>query len=626
MDVVAMSQKQKMILFLGVLCIGFICLAGYTTVSLNSVNELYKKNNQVTIGAEQITATEVELLKLAASLSAVTSSDVNKVENRVEAISKGAEEDALFLRTLMLKNGASELEQSVQSYQNALLPWLSMRGELGFNADDGMQGKLKLLASVIEEKIKETGMVSLNSDFQAMVKAEQNYRLSPNEQNLKLFNRAKLSFVNISNSYAMLELYEEEIASFSDTVERMEAILAKIDDVESALVSSQEAVLKNISDIAEQLSGIVANNQQMAQDALDSAKWSVLAACLALAALTITIFGYIGLSMRRSLGQTSEVLDRMSSGNLSSRLTVGKNSKDEFNHLAMAINHTSENLSDLIKEVQSRSDALSDNAQALNNGLDSMASSQSEITNQTQIIAATTEEVNVTAEQVSGSLDLVAEVSHSSMLSAEEGGKTITLAIGSLEEVSSILNSAAGHIQQLEEASQKVDSVMEIITGIAEQTNLLALNAAIEAARAGEQGRGFAVVADEVRSLAVRTVEAVDEISGTIETMKHESGEVIQYISSSKESVEQGKQRGEDAITALNEITTKASEANKQTNVIASSINELVKASQSMTENMAQISQAMAELENNSERLRESSQIVDVSSSSLTEDCRRFTV
>jgi methyl-accepting chemotaxis protein len=228
----------------------------------------------------------------------------------------------------------------------------------------------------------------------------------------------------------------------------------------------------------------------------------------------------------------------------------------------MAINRTSENLSGLIQEVQSCSSELSGNAQSLNDGLDRMAASQSEVVSQTHLIASTTEQVSVTAEEIAASLEQVASVSASSSESATEGGKVITLAIQSLEEIDQVLTSAASHIQKLEQASVQIDSVMEVINGVAEQTNLLALNAAIEAARAGEQGRGFAVVADEVRSLAVRTVEAVAEISGTIETMKHESGEVIRYIGHSKQSVEIGKERGDGALTALTDITAKADDAN----------------------------------------------------------------
>ncbi|EGQ8086110.1 methyl-accepting chemotaxis protein [Vibrio vulnificus] len=626
MDMLALSQKRKIQLFLSILTLGFVALAAYTSNQLTSLTDQYSQSSRVSTGAGQIAQTQVELLQLTGKLGQLTATQVNAIQADVTHLEQNVRQAGETLVQFDLTAQADNMQQAVNALAKSLAPWLSVKSELGFNVDEGKLGQLKDLAKVIEQKIEETGMVTINSDFQAMIKTQQNYLLQPNEQNMKLFNRAMAMFVNVSNSYGMLDIYEKEIEEFKQTFIRVSELSQQLGALEQQLKNNQREAINLIQQASEQLNAVADDQQQRAASSASETQWSVLIALAALAVFTIVIFLSISVSLTRSLDRISQVIKAVSNGDLSRRLTLSSNANDEFNQLSQSVNESCENLGKLVSEVQESSHSLAGHAGELRVGLDKFAHHQGEILGQTQLLASATEEVSVTTQEVSNSLEFVTQISRASNQAAEDGGKIISEAIGSLEQVAQILNSAAGHISQLEEASSKIDSVMDIINGIAEQTNLLALNAAIEAARAGEQGRGFAVVADEVRSLAVRTVDAVSEITGTIQTMKNESAEVIQYISSSGQTIEKGQQKGHEAMDALKHITAKADEANHQTEIILSSIKELATTSQSMADSMTQISQAMRELESNNGELRDVSQLVDNSSRQLSNECQKFTI
>lgn len=626
MDMLALSQKQKVTLFLLVLTIGFASLAFFTSERLSQMTNQYQSSADIAAGSLSIYQTQSQILTLGGELDRMTGAKVPDTQIRIEEIVTAIGKDSQFLSQVGLVSQGEQLSKSVVDFKEAVSPWLSMKQELGFNIDEGKLGQLKQLASIIEQKIAETGMVTLNSDFQAMVKAQQNYLLQPTEENLKLFNRAMGAFESMSNVYAMLELYEKEIEQYKQTFQTVSDLSKQLISIEQKVAATKATMMQLIGSITSELGGISTEYQNVAERSSKQTLWSILIACVVLAVFTIAISAMQNVSLSRSLNRTKEILNSLSKGDLSQRMEQSENPNDEFNQLAASINQSSTNLGELVSGVQTSSLALSSNAVELNQGLDKLAHHQSEVLGQTQLLASATEEVSVTTQEVSNSLEFVADISRSSTQAAEEGAKVIGAAIGSLEEVGAILTSAAGHIKQLEEASSKVDSVMDIINGIAEQTNLLALNAAIEAARAGEQGRGFAVVADEVRSLAVRTVDAVSEISGTIDTMKKESAEVIQYIGQSESSMNTGRERGHEAMEALKLITEKADEASHQTEVIFTSIKELATTSQSMADNMTQISSAMKELEENNEHLRSISGVVEQRSDSLNKDCQKFTI
>lgn len=621
---VALSQKQKTSLSMITLWSGFIILVLFIFNSLSSLSGKFISSSQMERASAHLATTQVRLLETVNQRSALTSDTMDAFELSLEELEQSAELDWLHLETNGFVAESEAIQGTLERFIFNISPWLSLKSELGFHVNDGLLGQLQQNNARINAAIKETGMVTLTSDFQKVVTTLQEYLIEPVEQNEKGFKRALAGFVNASNSYAMLELYEAEVKALDLGFKRVVELTGTLVNLEQKLEQAQAETLSSFTAGAKVLNNQAQTLGSQAAEVSSVTQISVGVACSVLALFTTAIFLTSNLSLSRSVKQTLATLKLVEQGDLSARISVTKNQRDEFNQLKQAINISCANLGTLVEGVKTNSQKLSSNSGELDTSITQLGRHQSEVMDQTQLLASATEEVSVTTQEISHSLEHVASISRASAESAQAGGEIIVETIASFEEVGVILERATSHIEQLEQASQKVDSVMEIINGIAEQTNLLALNAAIEAARAGEQGRGFAVVADEVRSLAVRTVQAVEEISGTIDTMKNESAQVIQFIERSDSSMQLGREQGGQAKSALELILSKAQETSAQTEVIFASVKELVTTSQSMASSMAQINESMAELEQGNQSLKQTSDLVDKRSTELFEECSKF--
>ncbi len=621
---VALSQKQKTIFSMLTLWSGFIILVFFIFNSLSSLSEKFTSSSDMERASAHLSSTQVLLMDTVNRRTTLVAGGMDAFEDSMDRLETSAEQDLAFLKQAGLTTESDNVSNTLESFIFNLSPWLTIKSELGFSVNDGLLQQLQQNNAKIDAAIKETGMVTLTSDFQKVVTSLQEYLIQPNEQNEKGFKRALAGFVNASNTYAMLELYENEVKALELGFARVVELSGTLVGLEKKLDQAQAITLEAFDKAALALNQQALSLGNQAADVSSMTKASVGIACALLALFTTAIFLTLNVSLARSLKQTLSALKLVEQGDLSTRLAVSNNHRDEFNQLKQAINVSCENLGTLVDGVKTNSQQLSNSSGELDSGINQLRQHQSQVIEQTQLLASATEEVSVTTQEISGSLEYVATISKTSAESAQAGGEVIVDTIAAFEQVGTILEEAATHIEQLEQASQKIDSVMEIINGIAEQTNLLALNAAIEAARAGEQGRGFAVVADEVRSLAVRTVQAVEEISGTIDTMKQESTQVIQFIAQSDSSMQSGREQGNQAKTALEEIMNKAQEASSQTEVIFASVKELATTSQSMASNMAQISDSMGELEASSQSLKETSDGVDKRSTELYQECERF--
>lgn len=336
---------------------------------------------------------------------------------------------------------------------------------------------------------------------------------------------------------------------------------------------------------------VLAQNETEIRSKLDDARNVIL-----LFGLVFTIAaGLIGLVSTRGIIRPLENLKAMirdiaeGGGDLTQRLNM--KSKDEVGELAHWFDTFVAKLQAMIKDVGSITLPLNDASKELDSVAHSTGDNVVRQKDQISTVATAMTEMVATAQESAQNAEIAAQATSQADQEAQKGTQIVGQSIVSINQLASEVGRAADVIQQLEKDTDSVATVLDVIKGIAEQTNLLALNAAIEAARAGEQGRGFAVVADEVRTLAQRTQESTLEIQNIIEQLQSRAKEAVRVMESGKEqtssSVEQAKEANETfvriakAIASVTDMTTQIASAAEEQSSVAEDINaDVVKISQ----------------------------------------------
>ena len=293
------------------------------------------------------------------------------------------------------------------------------------------------------------------------------------------------------------------------------------------------------------------NLEQNTTAAWRSIKLNVLLVLLGVAAAIV-----LGIFLARNItGPLQKVISfaaAISSGDLTGRLDLQR--KDETGQLTAAMNAMAEKLQSIISLLFQQSTTVAAAAERLTSTSSAMANGTEEVSSQSMTLAAASEEMAATSNEISSNCHMVADCARQASDSATNGSSIVGNTVSGMERIAARVQASSATILRLGENSEKIGTIIGTIEDIADQTNLLALNAAIEAARAGEQGRGFAVVADEVRALAERTARATREIGGMIQDIQRETGEAVSSMEQGVAEVEKGTREAAQSFTALEEI------------------------------------------------------------------------
>jgi len=311
---------------------------------------------------------------------------------------------------------------------------------------------------------------------------------------------------------------------------------------------------------------------------------SMIMAAIFIAAYLFVSF-YHGLI--NTLNNINQSAHELADGNLSVRMHA--TTKDEMVDIVESFNMIADSFSHLVGEVASTTNQVASAAEELSVITGQTTNGIIQQTSSTDQVATSVSEMSSSIQEVARHAASAADASMTAHEETSAGQSVVSKTVSSINALSTEIHNATGVIKQLEANSEEIGSILDVIRGIAEQTNLLALNAAIEAARAGEQGRGFAVVADEVRTLARRTQESTEQIHAMIERLQEGSRNAVTAMESSNEkaaeSVENAQKAGNSLSTIFNAVTT----INDMNNQIAAAAEEQATVSEGVNKNVIEI-------------------------------------
>jgi methyl-accepting chemotaxis protein len=429
------------------------------------------------------------------------------------------------------------------------------------------------------------------------------------------------------------KLYEEYRASLAKAVNAQTQVikLAEAGKHKEAVALSQaegrlaaDAALQKLGeDIKLNVDGGKASAESAARAYAASRYW-VIALLIAAILSGIALLLIITRSIATPVQKTMAVLESLAARDLTRTLDV--DSTDELGMMAVALNHTIEVLRGTLGTITLSAEQLASASEEISAGAGLAAEEARVQSDQTLQLATAMQEMSATVLEISANSQKASDASHNAAQAARNGGTAVQETLSTMRGVADSTAKVSSTITELGKGSDKIGKIVSVIDDIADQTNLLALNAAIEAARAGEQGRGFAVVADEVRKLAERTTKATKEIAGMIESIQKETRNAVDAMAQESQEVQVGVEKTSASGAALLEIIKMSEDVGDMITTIATAATEQSATTEEINSNLSKISSSIQQSSSGADQTSKACADLSALASDLRHVVNQFTL
>ncbi|WP_286238863.1 methyl-accepting chemotaxis protein [Neptuniibacter halophilus] len=607
-----LSFKHKLLLAIGLTFIGYLSLSTLSVSSLASLSETSEDIDQLNQQQTILNQLHLEILKLSAEDDSPKNMQaINGLEQKYSDLfaQYSIPEESQASMMPLLSSWITSKQDAALILQQ--LGDLETRGEL-YNYNQKLLTLEQSLFSVYRKTFKAFHLAVLEMIQTGSLKSQDAIQSELAELNRLVVEKDMTDYLG------------EPLAAVEATLKPLILRYQQLEILSVAMQQTRAQLIQQISAEKQSLNTKLSDARAVAQQNGQVVIQQIILCGVIVSLLVLGLLLFTWLQANRTLSQTVGSLQKVSSGDLSIKLNVNQQRNDEFDQLGLAVNLLTQNLSDMFSKITKGSNQVQQMTHQLQATLSSLTERNIDAGLQAQTVAAAVEQITTTTAQMASETSAAQKQATQARDTAENSKAVVTDALSSLDQIGQVfteLNHCAG---ELDSASSKVDGVTDMINGLAEQTNLLALNAAIEAARAGEAGRGFSVVADEVRALAEKTVKATSDINQIVQAMKMQLTSLMTTMDQGASRVTESLQLGDQAAGEINNISNLIVQVSETNNRLAIGIEEVAQTSHEINQNMTKVADTVEQNIGLSREVLDFSGSVTTLSAEQETICRQF--